>query len=195
MPNKWLSNALLFPVLLWFFTYFPNFIQEISKNGSGSNLQLVPMFWTFCTLIPSEIMLLKVENHWTLTGKWESNLWFFTILNLSNGAKTGKSKRVLKASHFFLLEKFQLFASQNNLNIVVEASYIVCRRDFYNICLTLCVDTLCTAGSNVLGVFAHTVFERIMLMNRFCTIHHWSKEVSTTGKLLKICIASMVLDS
>ena len=37
------------------------------------------------------------------------------------GAKTGKSKRVLKASHVFLFEKFQLSASQNKLNIVVEA--------------------------------------------------------------------------
>jgi len=42
-----------------------------------------------------------------------------------------RSKRVLKASHVFLFEKSQLSASLNNLNIVVD------------ICMTLCVDTLC----------------------------------------------------
>ena len=92
--------------------------------GSGSNSQLVPHVLNFLHINP------KLDNafeSWKSLGTncelaRESNLWFFTILTLKNGAKTGKSKRVLKASHVFLFEKFQLFASQNNLNIVLEAS-------------------------------------------------------------------------
>ena len=92
--------------------------------GSGSNSQLVPHVLNFLHINPK---LDKAFESWKSLGTncelaRESNLWFFTILTMKNGAETGKSKRVLKASLVFLFEKFQLSASQNNLNIVVEAS-------------------------------------------------------------------------
>ena len=72
-------------------------------------------------------MLLKVENHWTLTVNWLQDKFFdfFSILTLKKGAKTGKSQRVLKALIVLIFEKFQLSASQNNLNFVVGALWYV----------------------------------------------------------------------
>ena len=45
----------------------------------------------------------------------------FYYTNFKKGAKTGKSKRVLKASDVIFFEKINVFASQNNLNFVVGA--------------------------------------------------------------------------
>jgi len=45
--------------------------------------------------------------------------------NFEKETKTGKSKRVLKASDVILFEKIHVSASQNSLNFIVGASWYV----------------------------------------------------------------------
>ena len=118
-------NALLLPVLLCFSHISQFSLGKFQKMGSGSNSQLVPHVLNFLHINPKWF---NAFESWKSLGTncelaTESNLWFFTILTLKKGAKTGKSQRVLKALIVLIFEKFQLSASQNNLKFVVGASW------------------------------------------------------------------------
>ena len=68
--------------------------------------------------------MLKIAGHYLLIGHRIISLNFY-YTNFEKGSKTGKSKRVLKASFVILFEKIHVSASQNNLNFVVGASQCV----------------------------------------------------------------------
>ena len=126
--QKWsFLNTLLLPVLLCFSQFSQFSLGEFQKWGSGFNSQLVPHVLNYFHINPKWDYAFKswksLGTNCELATEW--NLWSFTILTLKKGAKTGKSQRVLKALIVLIFEKFQLSASQNNLNFVVRALWYV----------------------------------------------------------------------
>ena len=123
MPNRWFLNPLLLPVLLCFSQISQISLEKFHKRDSGFNSQLVPHVLNYFHTNPKWDNAFEswksLGTNCELATKW--NLWSFTILTLKKGAKTGKSQRVLKALIVLIFEKFQLSASQNNLNFIVGA--------------------------------------------------------------------------